>query len=56
VNFNTDEIDGTFEKIRTAGGEIVQEPTGQPSGTRDFAVRDPSGNMVRVDQPPASTP
>jgi hypothetical protein len=27
----------------------------QPWGTRDFAVRDPSGNLVRIDQPPASS-
>jgi catechol 2,3-dioxygenase-like lactoylglutathione lyase family enzyme len=53
VHFKTDDIDATFAKIRAAGGEIVQEPTDQPWGTRDFAVRDPSGNMVRVDQPPA---
>jgi len=32
----------------------VQEPTDQFWGTRDFAVRDPSGNLVRVDQPPAA--
>jgi catechol 2,3-dioxygenase-like lactoylglutathione lyase family enzyme len=31
----------------------VQEPTEQPWGTRDCAVRDPSGNMIRIDQPPA---
>ncbi|HEX3716038.1 MAG TPA: VOC family protein [Trebonia sp.] len=53
VHFKTDDIDATFAKIRAAGGEIVQEPTDQPWGTKDFAVRDPSGNMVRVDQPPA---
>jgi len=53
VHFKTDDIDAAFAKVREAGGEIVQEPTDQPWGTRDFAVRDPSGNMVRVDQPPA---
>jgi uncharacterized glyoxalase superfamily protein PhnB len=53
VHFHTDDLDGTFENIRTSGSEIVQEPTDQPWGTRDFAVRDPSGNMVRIDQPPA---
>lgn len=40
--------------VRDAGAEIVQEPTDQPWGTRDFAVRDPSGNLVRIDQPPAA--
>jgi catechol 2,3-dioxygenase-like lactoylglutathione lyase family enzyme len=54
VHFHTDDLDGTFERVRTAGGEIVQEPTDQPWGTRDFAVRDPSGNLVRIDQPPAT--
>ncbi len=53
VHFHTDDLDATFEKVKAAGGEIVQEPTEQPWGTRDFAVRDPSGNMVRIDQPPA---
>lgn len=53
VHFHTDDVDGTFAKVRDDGGEIVQEPTDQPWGTRDFAVRDPSGNLVRIDQPPA---
>jgi len=53
VHFHSDDLDATFAKVRDAGGEIVQEPTDQPWGTRDFAVRDPSGNMVRIDQPPA---
>jgi catechol 2,3-dioxygenase-like lactoylglutathione lyase family enzyme len=53
VNFHTDDVDGTFEKLRDSGAEIVQEPTDQFWGTRDFAVRDPSGNLVRIDQPPA---
>jgi catechol 2,3-dioxygenase-like lactoylglutathione lyase family enzyme len=52
VHFHTDDLDGAFEKVRSAGAEIVEEPTEQPWGTRDFAVRDPSGNLIRVDQPP----
>ncbi|MGA2009584.1 MAG: VOC family protein [Solirubrobacteraceae bacterium] len=54
VHFRTDDLDATFEKVRAAGVEIVQEPTAQPWGTRDCAVRDPSGNLVRIDQPPAA--
>ena len=54
VHFRSDDLDATFEKVRGAGAEIVQEPTEQFWGTRDFAVRDPSGNLVRIDQPPAS--
>jgi catechol 2,3-dioxygenase-like lactoylglutathione lyase family enzyme len=53
VHFATDDLDAAFERLREAGTEIVQEPTVQPWGTRDCAVRDPSGNLVRIDQPPA---
>lgn len=54
VHFHADDLDASFSQVRDAGAEIVQEPTDQPWGARDFAVRDPSGNMVRVDQPPAA--
>jgi catechol 2,3-dioxygenase-like lactoylglutathione lyase family enzyme len=53
VHFHTDDLDASFERVRAAGAEIVQEPSEQPWGTRDFAVRDPSGNLVRIDQPPS---
>jgi catechol 2,3-dioxygenase-like lactoylglutathione lyase family enzyme len=53
VHFHTDDLDASFEKLRASDAEIVQEPTDQPWGTRDCAVRDPSGNLVRIDQPPA---
>lgn len=54
VHFHTDNLDATFAKVQDAGAEIVSEPADQPWGARDFAVRDPSGNLVRIDQPPAS--
>jgi catechol 2,3-dioxygenase-like lactoylglutathione lyase family enzyme len=54
VHFHTDDLDAVFEQVRDSGAEIVQEPADQPWGTRDFAVRDPSGNLVRIDQPPAA--
>ncbi len=54
VHFHADDLDASFGKVRDSGAEIVQEPTDQPWGTRDFAVRDPSGNLVRIDQPPAA--
>jgi catechol 2,3-dioxygenase-like lactoylglutathione lyase family enzyme len=50
VHFHSDDLDATFEKVRAAGAEIVEEPTVQPWGVRDFALRDPSGNLLRVDQ------
>jgi catechol 2,3-dioxygenase-like lactoylglutathione lyase family enzyme len=53
VHFRTHDLGGTFERVRESGAEIVQEPTEQFWGVSDFAVRDPSGNLLRVEQPPA---
>ena len=52
AHFSTDDISAAFERVRAAGAEIVQEPAKQPWGAHDFAVRDPSGNLVRIDQAP----
>ena len=47
----TPDLDGTFEKIQSAGDvEVVQEPTDQPYGIRDCAFRDPSGNLIRIQE------
>ncbi|MEU4834522.1 VOC family protein [Streptosporangium sp. NPDC023615] len=51
VIFDTDDCDAVFERVRDAGGEVVQEPVDQPYGVRDCAFRDPSGNMVRFSRP-----
>ena len=45
----TDDLDGLFEKVQSAGAEILQEPMDQ-GWARDCAFRDPSGNMVRISQ------
>lgn len=50
VHWHAGDLEAAFERVRAAGAEIVQEPTEQPWGVKDFAVRDPSGNLVRVDQ------
>ena len=44
------DLDGVFEKVQTGDVEIVQEPTEQDYGVRDFALRDPAGNMIRIQQ------
>jgi catechol 2,3-dioxygenase-like lactoylglutathione lyase family enzyme len=46
----TKDLDGTFAKLQADGAEIVQEPTEQPYGVRDGAVRDPAGNMIRIQE------
>ncbi|MET7640484.1 VOC family protein [Streptomyces sp. NPDC005438] len=51
VIFSTKDCDATFEHVRAAGGEVVQEPIDQPYGVRDCAFRDPAGNMLRFTQP-----
>jgi uncharacterized glyoxalase superfamily protein PhnB len=56
VHLTADDLDGTFHQLRSSGTEIVQEPTEQPWGVRDGAVRDPSGNLIRIEQPPHSVP
>ncbi|AKQ68340.1 putative lyase [Myxococcus hansupus] len=48
--FSSSDLNATFEKLRAARADIVQEPTDQPWGVRDCAVRDPAGNMIRISQ------
>ena len=50
VIFRTGDCDATFERIRAAGAEVLQEPIDMPYGVRDCAFRDPSGNMLRFVQ------
>jgi catechol 2,3-dioxygenase-like lactoylglutathione lyase family enzyme len=44
----TGDLDGTFERLQASDAEVVQEPTDQPYGVRDCAVRDPAGNLIRI--------
>jgi uncharacterized glyoxalase superfamily protein PhnB len=46
----TPDLDGTFERLQSGDVDVVQEPTEQPWGVRDCAVRDPAGNMVRIQE------
>jgi predicted enzyme related to lactoylglutathione lyase len=46
----TADLDSTFEQVQAGGAEIVQEPIEQPYGVRDCAVRDPAGNLIRIQQ------
>ena len=49
--FATEDCDATFEQLRAAGAEVLQEPIDQPYGVRECAFRDPAGNMLRFSQP-----
>ena len=46
----TEDLDATFERLAATDAEVVQEPTEQPYGVRDCALRDPAGNMVRIQE------
>jgi catechol 2,3-dioxygenase-like lactoylglutathione lyase family enzyme len=51
VIFRVDDCDATFERLRAAGAEVLQEPMDQMYGVRDCAFRDPSGNQLRFSAP-----
>jgi predicted enzyme related to lactoylglutathione lyase len=53
----TEDLDAAFErvqanldKVQASGAEIVQEPIEQPYGVRDLGLRDPAGNMVKIQE------
>ncbi|MFG1948421.1 VOC family protein [Nonomuraea sp. NPDC048826] len=46
----TTDLDGLFERLRANSVEVIQEPAEQPYGVRDCAVRDPAGNMIRIQE------
>jgi catechol 2,3-dioxygenase-like lactoylglutathione lyase family enzyme len=46
----TRDLDATFTRLQASDAEIVQEPTEQPYGIRDCAVRDPAGNLIRIQE------
>jgi len=50
VTLASDDLDALFERLEAAGADIVQEPTDQDYGVRDCAVRDPAGNLIRINQ------
>ena len=46
----TPDLGATFERLAARGAEVVEEPTDQPYGVRDCAVRDPAGNLLRIQE------
>jgi uncharacterized glyoxalase superfamily protein PhnB len=50
INLATHDLDGVFERLQAGDADVVQEPTDQPYGIRDCSVRDPAGNLVRMQQ------
>ncbi len=50
ISFAVSDLDETFEKVAASGADVMQEPMDQPWDARDCAFRDPSGNMIRINQ------
>ena len=50
AHFASSDLDAVYARAREAGADLVSEPADQPWGVRDCAFRDPSGNLIRVDQ------
>lgn len=48
----TPDLNATFEALEASGADIVQEPLEQDWGMRDCAVRDPAGNLIRIQEQP----
>jgi catechol 2,3-dioxygenase-like lactoylglutathione lyase family enzyme len=46
----TPDLNGVFDRLQAKGVEIVQEPIEQHWGARDCAVRDPAGNLIRIQE------
>jgi uncharacterized glyoxalase superfamily protein PhnB len=46
----TEDLEGVFARIEASDAEIVEPPTDQPYGSRDCSVRDPAGNMIKIQQ------
>jgi catechol 2,3-dioxygenase-like lactoylglutathione lyase family enzyme len=50
INLASSDLDGEFERLQALDIEVVEEPTDMPHGLRECAIRDPSGNLIRIRQ------
>ena len=50
ITMATNDLDSTFAQLQAVDVDIVQEPIEQPYGIRDCAVRDPAGNLIRINE------
>jgi predicted enzyme related to lactoylglutathione lyase len=48
IEFEVDDVDAEFARIRGGIDDVVQEPTTMPWGNRSALVRDPDGNLVNL--------
>ncbi|SDH08962.1 Glyoxalase-like domain-containing protein [Leifsonia sp. 98AMF] len=56
VEFEVDDVDGEFDRLRDALTDIVLEPTTMPWGNRSTLFRDPDGTLVNLFARPQPAP
>ncbi|GAA3710211.1 VOC family protein [Zhihengliuella alba] len=54
VILTTPDLDAVYRKVLDSGVDVLEEPTQKEWGPRDFGLRDPSGNMLRIAEAPAA--
>lgn len=50
IEFEVDDVDARYERLRGSGARVVKPPTTQPWGRRSLWLRDPDGNIVNLYQ------
>jgi uncharacterized glyoxalase superfamily protein PhnB len=50
IQLATKDLDATFAQLQASDVDVVQEPTEHPYGVRDCALRDPAGNLIRINE------
>ncbi|GAC69912.1 VOC family protein [Gordonia soli] len=51
IEFEVDDVDAEFERLRASGRAFVREPTTMPWGNRSLLLRDPDGTLVNLFTP-----
>ncbi|NIF71704.1 VOC family protein [Burkholderia sp. Ap-962] len=53
LEFEVDDVDAVFDRMKAAQAELVMPTTVMPWGNRSLLLRDPDGNLVNVFSRPA---
>jgi catechol 2,3-dioxygenase-like lactoylglutathione lyase family enzyme len=48
LNFEVDDVDAEYARLKAEGLEMLQEPRSEPFGQRHFIARDPNGVLIDV--------
>ena len=51
IEFQVDDVDKEYERLKTLVSDWVLEPTTMPWGNRSMLFRDPDGNLVKLFAP-----